>query len=286
MGGLTSLMENNSLKSYFKELRKLEVISGEEQSDLAVQAKNGDKKAFNKLIESNLAFVISIAKQYRFSKLPLEDLINEGNIGMIRAVERFDETRGIKFLSYAVWWIRQAILQFIYENGHVVRLPINRIGINKKVNKAKDILFQKLNREPTFDEVSQNLDICEKDIKFSFEDNRGVVDLDAPIASEDMEYTLMDTIEGDGFKTIDNGVNYDDCKAVVGTAVKTLTKREQKILTMYFGLGGGDEMTLSEIGEKLSLTNERVRQVKEFAIKKLRTYNKSSKLKEFLNCVS
>ena len=280
-----------SLKAYFKDLRKIELISGDEQTKLAVKAREGDQKAMNKLIESNLRFVYSIAKDYLYTGMPIEDIVQEGNLGIMKAVSRFDETRGFKFISYAVWWIRQSILQSFYETGNSVRLPVNRINAINKVTKATESLTKKLNREPTIKEVSDfyfnketgKSDLPEKDIRNAYADSGPEVSLNTTV-SDDSSTELHESLEGDGLKNIEGVMNKNALQLEIGNVLSELTEREAVILKMYFGLGRSEEMTLAEIGEKIGLTNERVRQIKEFALKKLRTYNNSSKLKEFLNC--
>jgi len=272
-----------ALKAYFKDLKNVELLSGEEQNKLAIKAKSGDENALKRLVESNLRFVVTVAKEYQYSNIPLEDLISEGNIGLIKAVEKFDTNKKIKFISYAVWWVRQSIIQSIYENGSIVRLPVNRININNKINKTKDILFKELNREPTPKEISDFCDVCEIDIVNSLTDCNYSVELENQ-CSDDSKATFSDYLEGEEYDKMQNKINRDAASHEINNALSGLNKRESKILKMYFGLETGQEMNLREIGEELDLTNERVRQIKDFALKKLRTYGKSNKLREFLNC--
>jgi RNA polymerase primary sigma factor len=271
-----------SLKAYYKDLKKLELIGSEEQSKLAVKAKSGDKKALDDLIYSNLKFVVTIAKEYQYSNIALDDLINEGNIGLIKAVSKFDETKNVRFISYAVWWIRQSIIQFIYDNGNIVRLPCNRININTKIKKAKEILFKELNREPTLVEISEFSDICEADVVNSFNDCSHFVDSENT-SNGDITFSLLDVIEGEEFSKIQEHHNKVAIDSEIDGVLSKLNDRESEIIKLYFGLGNNHEMNLREIGKKLNLTNERVRQIKDFALKKLRTYNKCYKLREFLN---
>ena len=276
-------MDSISLKNYFKDLRKIEQISGVEQTELAKKAKAGDSAAMDKLIKCNLRFVLTIAKEYKYPNVDIEDLINEGNIGLIKAVERFDETKGFKFISYAVWWVRQSILQFIYENGNMVRLPINKINIIGKVNKATEKLQHKLDREPTSEEIQVFTDISIEDIKSTYLDTARCFSIDQKVNDEsDSDYN--DIIPGETLEDVEGKMNVDSLKYEINNVLDGLTKRETQILNCYFGLNGSTEMSLREIGEKLNLTNERVRQVKEQALKKLRSYGKSSKLREFLDC--
>lgn len=276
-------MENNLiLKTYFKELRKLDLIDSDEQISLAKRAKEGDEKSFDRLVKSNLRFVVTIAKEYQYSNIPLEDLINEGNIGLIKAIYKFESSKNIKFISYAVWWIRQSIIQSIYENGSYVRLPINRININNKVQKAKEELYKKLNREPTIKEVSEHCGLCEDDVVISFDGCKCLIELDGDLF-EDSNLQVSDAIESCEYGELKSSINKDAAIYEINKVLSKLNKRENKILRMYFGLDNGEEMNLREIGENIGLTNERVRQIKDFALKKLRTYSNSFKLREFVN---
>ena len=272
-----------SIKNYFKDLRKLDVIPGDEQADLAKKAKGGDQRAMNRLVESNLRFVLSIAKDYSWSGIPLEELSSEGNIGLIKAVSKFDETKGVKFISYAVWWIRQSIMQSIYENGNTVRLPINKINNISKINKASDKLYHKLDREPTIQEIVGATELTEKEVKISVNDTMSYVSIDDKI-KDGSDSEIGDFIPGETMDDIDTKINLNSLKEQINSVFEGLSAREIRILNMHFGLNGYYEMSLKEIGEELDLTNERVRQIKEFALKKLRMYGKSSRLKEFLNC--
>ena len=272
-----------SIRNYFKDLRKLDVIPGDEQAELAIKAKGGDQRAMNKLVESNLRFVLSIAKDYSWSGIPLEELSSEGNIGLIKAVSKFDETKGVKFISYAVWWIRQSIMQSIYENGNTVRLPINKINNISKINKATDKLYHKLDREPTIQEIVGATELTEKEVKISVNDTMSYVSIDDKI-KDGSDSEVGDFIPGETMDDIDTKINLNSLKEQINSVFEGLSAREIRILNMHFGLNGCHEMSLKEIGEELDLTNERVRQVKEFALKKLRMYGKSSRLKEFLNC--
>jgi RNA polymerase primary sigma factor len=272
-----------SIKNYFKDLRKIDQVSGAEQTELAKRAKAGDRQAMDQLIKCNLRFVLTIAKEYQYGNIDIEDLINEGNIGLIKAVERFDETKGFKFISYAVWWVRQSIMQFIYENGNMVRLPINKINAIGKVNKASEQLFHALDREPTLEEIKELTNFSEDDIKSTYMDTSRVFSIDQKI-SDDSETELIDIIPGETMEDIEGKLNGESLKTEINTVLSSLTDREIEILNYYFGLNGCKEMSLKEIGDNMGLTNERVRQIKELALKKLRMYGKSSKLREFLNC--
>jgi len=290
-GDETMQRDSVSLKCYYKEVRRYDQIDGDEQVALAVRAREGDQRALKELIESNLRFVLSIAKEYTYTGLPLEDLIQEGNLGLIKAVDRFDETRGFRFISYAVWWIRQSILQSAYETGSSVRLPVNRINAINKVIKATEALSKELSREPTIKEISNyymdsdtgKSDLSEKDVRNAYADNGIEISLNTTV-SDESGTELHESIAGDGLSELENGMNRHALQTEIDEVLDELTDREAVILKMYFGLDGKEEMTLAEIGHKINLTNERVRQIKEFALKKLRTFNNSSKLKEFLNC--
>lgn len=279
-----------SLKAYFKEVRKYDQIDGKEQIDLAIKAKAGDQRAMNRLIQSNLRFVLKVAKEYSYTGMPLEDLIQEGNLGIIKAVERFDTEKGYKFISYAVWWIRQSILQAAYENNNSVRLPVNRINIINKVIKATEALTKELGREPSVKEISDfykdengKSELSEKDIRNSYADSNHEVSLNSTVSDESAT-ELHESIEGEGLAELESLMNKNSLRSEIDDVLGELTEREETILKMYFGIGDYEEMTLAEIGENIGLTNERVRQIKEFALKKLRTYNNSSRLREFLSC--
>jgi len=272
-----------SLKNYFKDLRKIEQIDGKEQIELAKLAKAGDGKAMQKLIECNLRFVLTIAKEYQRFNIEVEDLINEGNIGLIKAVDKFDETKGYKFISYAVWWIRQSIMQYIYEKGSLVRLPINKINVIGKVSKATEYLTHQLDREPTPEEIQEITELSDEEIKSTYIDTNRCYSFDQKL-SEDSEGELIDIIPGETLEDVDGKMNGESLKTEINNVLDGLTERETQILNYFFGLNGFPELTLKEIGDKLGLTNERVRQIKEQSIRKLRAYEKSSKLREFLNC--
>lgn len=285
-------IDSISLKNYFKEVRKLELIGSKEQTELAIKAKQGDQIAMRKLVESNLRFVLKVAKEYSYTGLLLEDLIQEGNLGIIKAVERFDETKGFNFISYAVWWIRQSIMQSAYENGNSVRLPVNRINAVNKVSRANEALSKELGREPSAMEIVEfyknsdtgDFELSEKDVRNAYVDSSHEISLNSTFSKESETTELHELIEGDGLEQLENDMNKDSLKSEIDDVLSELSERESIILKLYFGIGDNQEMTLAEIGEKIGLTNERVRQIKEFALKKLRTYNNSSKLKEFLSC--
>lgn len=272
-----------SIKNYFKDLRKIEQVSGDEQLELARKAQAGDEKARTKLIECNLRFVLTVAKDFQRYNLDVEDLIAEGNIGLIKAINKFDESRGFKFISYAVWWIRQSITQYVYDNGNLVRLPTNKIGMISKVNKVSEQLMHQFDREPTVEEIQAITDFTEDEIKSAYLDVAKCVSFDKKL-TEDSEFELIDIIPGETLEDIDGKLNGESLKSEINSVMQELTEREITILNLFFGLNGNPELTLKEIGDKLKLTNERVRQIKEQAIKKMRKYHNSSKLREYIDC--
>ncbi len=271
-----------ALKGYFREIRKFGILNHEEQRRLAKLAQDGDKEAETKLVYCNQRFIISVAKDYQHSGIPLGDLINEGNIGLMKAIKKYDSDRQEKFLSYAVWWIRQSMLQTIYDDSNTVRLPVNRINMTNKISRAKEKLTQQLNREPTAREIGEIVELNEEDVLSAVEDFNNQVSLDSQIG-EDSDVTLIDLIENDSHHEVESKLNYDSLKYEINNVLGTLTEREKVILELSYGLNGSEPQTLREIGDSLDLTNERVRQIKELAIKKLRSFKKSSHLREFLN---
>ena len=289
MKGLKGVRSNNvvgknpeslAMSIYFKEVKKFEPLGYEQQIELAIQAKKGNKLAEKRLVETNQRFIISIAKEYRNLGLDIDDLISEGNLGLLRSIDKYDPTRGIKFLSYAVWWIRQSMLQAVYETADTVRLPINKINVLNKINKIRDILSQELNREATFDEVCEKSDFHREEISAVFNGNISVSIEDK--VSEGSDVCIIDFIQSDDFKDMESKMSKDSLGDQINEMFSSLTDREAEIVEMYFGLNGIKPMTLKEIGEELNLTNERVRQIKENATKKLRSHSKILKLKEFM----
>lgn len=259
----------------------MELITAEEEVSLAQRIKQGDKLALEKLTQANLRFVVSVAKQYQNQGLSLPDLINEGNMGLIKAAQRFDETRGFKFISYAVWWIRQSILQALAVQSRIVRLPLNKIGAINKINKAYAKLEQDLEREPNTDEIATMLDVHENDVMESVKNAGRHVSMDAPLGQEE-DNNMYDVLKSDENPTPETDLMYDSLKKEIHRAVSTLSERESDVIRSYFGLNGGHPMTLEEIGEKFSLTRERVRQIKEKAIKRLKHTSRSKLLKVYL----
>ncbi len=273
--------ETPSLDKYLHEIGKVELITAEEEVELARKIKNGDRLALETLIKANLRFVVSVAKQYQNQGLTLPDLINEGNLGLIKAAQRFDETRGFKFISYAVWWIRQSILQSLAEQARIVRLPLNKIGSINKVNKVFSELEQKFEREPTVQEIADAMDIAPEDIKESMLSSGRHVSMDAPMTPGE-EGNMYDVLLSMDTPSPDKSLLNDSLRKEIERALSTLTFRESNVLKLYFGLGGKQPCTLEEIGEELNLTRERVRQIKEKAIKRLKHITRSKNLKTFL----
>jgi RNA polymerase primary sigma factor len=273
--------ETPSLDKYLHEIAKVDLITAEEEVELARRIKNGDSAALEILIKANLRFVVSVSKQYQNQGLSLPDLINEGNLGLIKAAQRFDETRGFKFISYAVWWIRQSILQALAEQARIVRLPLNKIGYINKINRTFSELEQKFEREPTVLEIARALEIAPKDVKDSLKTSGRHLSMDAPL-NPDEEGTMYDLILNDDIPEPDKELLNESLRKEIERALSTLTYREANIVRLYFGLNGKHPHTLEEIGETFSLTRERVRQIKEKAIKRLKHSTRNKILKTYL----
>jgi len=248
---------------------------------MAIRMKNGDHSAMEKLTKANLRFVVSVAKQYQNQGLALDDLINEGNLGLIKAVRRFDETRGFKFISYAVWWIRQSILQALAEQSRIVRLPLNRVGAINKIGRTYSNLKQEFEREPSADEIAEALEMDVSEISDTLRISGKPVSVDAPFSAGE-DNSLLDVIENDQQPSPDNELISESLKQEIKNILSELPEREAEVLRLYFGLDGEYAMTLEEIGEKFNLTRERVRQIKEKAIRRLRHNSKSKNLKSYL----
>ena len=273
--------ETASLDKYLHEIGKVELITAEEEVELARKIKDGDQEALEKLTKANLRFVVSVAKQYQNQGLSLPDLINEGNLGLIKAAQRFDETRGFKFISYAVWWIRQSILQALAEQSRIVRLPLNKIGTINKINKAYAYLEQEYEREPRADEIAALLDITESEVKDSMRNSSRHLSMDASL-TQDKDTNMYDVLKSEDSPTPDKGLLYESLKQEINRTISTLPQREADIIKLYFGLDSKHPMTLEEIGEKFELTRERVRQIKEKAIRRLRHNAKCKALQSYL----
>ncbi len=273
--------ESQSLDKYLQEIGRVDLLTADEEVELAKRIKDGDQLALEKLTKANLRFVVSVAKQYQNQGLTLGDLINEGNLGLIKAAQRFDETRGFKFISYAVWWIRQSILQALAEQSRIVRLPLNRVGSLNKISKTFSELEQKYEREPSPDEMAEFLEITTSEVLDTMKISGRHISVDAPFANGE-ENSLLDVLENETEVTPDNTLMTDSLRREVQRALSTLTQREADVVALYFGLNGEQPFTLEEIGEKFALTRERVRQIKEKAIRRLRHTSRSKSLKPYL----
>jgi len=273
--------ETPSLDKYLHEIGKVELLSWEEEVELAVKIRKGDQKALEKLIKANLRFVVSVAKQYQNQGLTLPDLINEGNVGLIKAAQRFDETRGFKFISYAVWWIRQSILQALAEQARIVRLPLNKIGSINRINRAFSDLEQLYEREPSVQEIAEMLEMASDDVKDAMKSAGRHISMDAPL-KDDEEITLYDVLLSKDITTPDKGLLTDSLRKEIERVLSILTYREANILRLYFGLDTKYQYTLEEIGQEFNLTRERVRQIKEKAIKRLKNATRCRLLKAYL----
>lgn len=273
--------ESQSLDKYLQEIGKVNLLNPEDEIDLAIRIKKGDQSALEKLVKSNLRFVVSVAKQYQNQGLSLGDLINEGNLGLIKAAKRFDETRGFKFISYAVWWIRQSILQALAEQSRIVRLPLNRVGTLNKIGKAYSNLEQEYEREPSATELAQELDMEIDEIADTLKIAGRSVSMDAPFAQGESN-SLLDMLSSEEDPSPDKSLMSDSLQREIERALSTLTEREAEVIRLYFGLDDDHSFTLEEIGEKFHLTRERVRQIKEKAIRRLRHTSRSRFLRSYL----
>ena len=275
--------ESASLDKYLLEIGRVDLISPEEEVDLAIRIKAGDECALEKLTKANLRFVVSVAKQYQNQGLSLPDLINEGNLGLIKAAKRFDQKRGFKFISYAVWWIRQSILQSLAEQARVVRLPLNKIGSINKINRAFSELEQRLERPPLAQEIAEYMEISVNDVHQLLQSNGRHVSMDAPLVDgDDSSSSLYDLLPNDSLPGPEKGLLNDSLRKEIYRSISTLTTREGEVIKMYFGLGQKSPLSLEEIGVRFDLTRERVRQIKEKAIRRLKQHSRSRMLKPYL----
>lgn len=274
--------ESESLDKYLQEIGKVVLLTTEEEVILAQKIRNGDQQALEKLTKANLRFVVSVAKQYQNHGLTLGDLINEGNLGLIKAAQKFDETRGFKFISYAVWWIRQSIMQALAEQSRIVRLPLNRVGTLNKISKAFSALEQKFQREPSADELAEVLEISSSEVADTMKISGKHISMDAPFVNGE-ENNLLDVLSSDSDEKPDSGLIVDSLKREVQRSLATLTQRESDVIVFYFGLNGQQALTLEEIGLKFNLTRERVRQIKEKATRRLKHSSRSNSLRPFLS---
>jgi len=270
-----------SLDKYLQEIGKVDLITPEEEVMLARKIKTGDRDALAKLVKSNLRFVVSVAKQYQNQGMSLPDLINEGNLGLIKAAQRFDETRGFKFISYAVWWIRQAILQALAEQARIVRLPVNKIGSINKINRVFARLEQEYEREPSANEIADVLELAPEEVKEVLKTNGRTVSMDAPISSEE-DNNMYDVLQSEDNPSPDKHLINESLAYEIERALSTLSPREAKVIKLYFGINMKHPLTLEEIGEELGLTRERVRQIKEKALKRIQYTTRSRILKTYL----
>ena len=274
--------ESQSLEKYLQEIGKVDLITADEEVILAQKIKQGDQVALEKLTKANLRFVVSVAKQYQNQGLTLSDLINEGNLGLIKAAQRFDETRGFKFISYAVWWIRQSILQAFAEQSRIVRLPLNKVGSLNKINKAFSQLEQEFEREPSADELAELLEINREEVETTLGVAARHVSVDAPF-QEGEENSLLDVLENTSSPRTDSHLEYmESLRKEIERSLSTLTDRQKEVVKYYFGIGVEHSMSLEDIGDKFGLTRERVRQIKDKAINKLRATSRSKLLKNYL----
>lgn len=272
--------ESASLDKYLQEIGHEELLSVDEEVELAQKIKKGDRRALERLTRANLRFVVSVAKQYQNQGLSLPDLINEGNVGLIKAAEKFDETRGFKFISYAVWWIRQSILQAIAEQSRIVRLPLNQVGSVNKINRELNKFEQEHERRPSVDEIADRIDLPEDKIEEAMKANNRHVSMDAPFVDGE-DNSLLDVLADNDMPMADKALVQESLRKEIDRAIELLNDREQKVVRAFFGIGS-PEMTLEEIGEKYNLTRERVRQIKEKAIRRLRHNTKNKLLKTYL----
>ena len=273
--------EAQSLDKYLQEIGKVSLLTAEDEVELAIKIKQGDPEALEKLTRANLRFVVSVAKQYQNQGLSLGDLINEGNLGLIKAARRFDETRGFKFISYAVWWIRQSILQALAEQSRIVRLPLNRVGVLNRIGKAYRNLEQEYEREPSAEEIAKELEMDVQDISETLQVSGKHLSFDAPFA-QDEESRLLDVLESDELPAPDTSLMSESLHAEIEKALSKLSEHEAEVIKLYFGLSDEQPMTLEEIGDKFNLTRERIRQIKEKAIRRLRNATRSKELKKYL----
>ena len=274
--------ESQSLEKYLQEIGKVDLITPEEEVQLAIRIKQGDQRALEKLTKANLRFVVSVAKQYQNQGLSLSDLINEGNLGLIKAAQRFDETRGFKFISYAVWWIRQSILQALAEQSRIVRLPLNKVGLSNKISKAYSQLEQEFEREPSTEELAELLDIGTEEVETTLGVAARHVSVDAPFVDSE-DNSLLDILENPNSVAADADLYHrESLSCEIERSLSTLTDRQKDVIMLYFGIGVSNPMSLEDIGEKFSLTRERVRQIKDKAITKLRTPGRCQLLKTYL----
>lgn len=274
--------ENDSLEKYLSEIGKIELITPEEEAELAKRIRQGDEQALEKLTKANLRFVVSVAKQYQGHGLTLSDLINEGNVGLIKAARKFDETKGFKFISYAVWWIRQSIMLAIIEHSRLIRLPLNKAGNVSKVNRLTTQFEQEHEREPTTEEIAETLHLKDDDVRDIIASNIRHVSMDAPLGSDSDDGSMADVLADTGEDAPDSNMLTESLRSEIAAALQILSEREAEVVAAYYGINGLPVMTVEEIAKRFSLSRERVRQIKERAIRRLRKATTSSALKNYL----
>ena len=275
--------ESESLEKYLQEIGKVDLITSEEEVRLAVLIKQGDQNALDKLTKANLRFVVSVAKQYQNQGLTLPDLINEGNLGLIKAAQRFDETRGFKFISYGVWWIRQSIMQALAEQSRIVRLPLNKVGLTNRISRAYSHLEQEFERSPSVEEIAQYLDVELEEVYSAMSVASRHVSMDSPLGGGDDEGTLMDVMENSNADAADKQLMFrDSLRQEVQRSLSVLTPRQKEVICYFYGIGVSEAMSLEDLGERYHLTRERVRQIKDKALTKLRTVSKGDLLREYM----
>jgi len=274
--------ENASLDKYLTDIGREDLITAEDEVKLAQRIKEGDEIALNKLVKANLRFVVSVSKQYQNQGLSLPDLINEGNVGLIKAARRFDETRGFKFISYAVWWIRQSILQALAEQSRIVRLPLNQVGSINKIKKTISLLEQELNRPPSEEEIAEHLETSEIKVNAAMRISSRSVSIDAPLSNDDDSTSMVDFIISEDAIGSDNSLITESLNLEIQRSLNTLSEKERAVINLYYGIGMNHGLTLDEIGDKFDLTRERVRQIKEKAIRRLKHPSRSKLLKSYL----
>ena len=274
--------ESESLEKYLQEIAKVDLLTAEEEVKLAVLIRQGDQKALDRLTKANLRFVVSVAKQYQNQGLTLPDLINEGNLGLIKAAQRFDETRGFKFISYGVWWIRQSIMQALAEQSRIVRLPLNKVGLTNRISRAYQHLEQEYERAPTNEEIANFLELDIDEITATMRVTNRHVSMDSPLGDGD-ENTLMDVMENDNAEWADKQIIFcESLRQEVQRTLSILTPRQKEVICYFYGIGMNEAMSLEDIGERYSLTRERVRQIKDKALEKLRSVSRGNVLREYM----
>ena len=273
--------EAPSLEKYFSDISKVDMVTAEEETALAQRIRRGDQSAVERLTKANLRFVVSVAKQYQFQGLSLSDLINEGNMGLIRAAKKFDETKGFRFISYAVWWIRQSIMQALADQSRIVRIPLNKVGLSSKVNKAAQQLEQNFEREPTAEEISEYLDIDLDEVSSTMNFNNRHLSIDSPIG-EDGDGTMIDVLENENVDAVDGESQKESMMFEIELALKSLPPKQQRVLKSLYGIGMDRPLGIEDIGEEMGLTRERVRQIRDQALITLRRHTNARRLKSFL----